>query len=63
MKHRVDHKALNTLSTADLGDDLKGRKKYNSGSKVYLVERLISRRRQKNEVRMFLLLSSAKRIF
>lgn len=49
-RNRVDYKALNVLSTVDLEVHLKGRRKFKSGSKVYFVERLISRRRLKNEV-------------
>lgn len=48
-RNRVDYKALNVLSTVDLEVHLKGRRKFKSGSKVYFVERLISRRRLKNE--------------
>ncbi|XP_031559337.1 uncharacterized protein LOC116295605 [Actinia tenebrosa] len=46
---RVDYKALNTLSTVDLDLSLKGKKKYSRGSKIYLVERLISRRKANKE--------------
>ena len=47
--HLVDYMALNTLSTVDFEAHFKA-KKYKSRSKFYLVERLIGRRRSKNEV-------------
>lgn len=61
-RNRVDYKALNVLSTVDLEVHLKGRRKFKSGSKVYFVERLISRRRLKNEVCVLTLLCSCSYI-
>ena len=44
---QVDYKMLNNCSSLDLEAHVKGRRKYKKGSEVYMVERLISRAKQK----------------
>ncbi|EDO37325.1 predicted protein [Nematostella vectensis] len=41
---RIDYKALNNVSSADFNFDFQRKRKYKSGSKVYVVERIISQR-------------------
>ena len=47
---RVDYKALNNLSSADLIPALKEKRKAKPGSKCFQVERLISKRKSATEV-------------
>ncbi|KXJ07174.1 hypothetical protein AC249_AIPGENE23391 [Exaiptasia diaphana] len=46
---RVDYKALNSFSSADIHDKLTTRKRHICGSRIYQVERIISRRSTKNK--------------
>jgi hypothetical protein len=56
-RSKLNYKVLNALSTVDIEDNLKGKRTYKRGSKVYMVERLISRRRLKNNVCVFTFLA------